>query len=80
MKLAMDEISFEGEGTEVHMRKAGRKQEKPAWRPHDRVARRLVSRSSPGVRVAELRRHPSHAASQTCRINGDLDKGRSHQA
>lgn|GEM_PF-207747 len=55
MKLAMDEISFEREGTEVQMHKAGRKQETPAWRPHDRVARRLVSRPSPGVRVVELR-------------------------
>jgi anti-sigma regulatory factor (Ser/Thr protein kinase) len=29
MKLAMDEISFEREGTEVQMRRAGRKQEPP---------------------------------------------------
>jgi len=58
MKLAMDEISFEREGTEVRIRKAGRKQETPAWRPHDRVARRLVSRPSPGVRVVKLRRRP----------------------
>jgi anti-sigma regulatory factor (Ser/Thr protein kinase) len=58
MKLAMDDISFEREGTEVQMRKAARKQETPAWRPHDRIARRLVSRPSPGVRVVELRRHP----------------------
>jgi len=58
MKLAMDEISFEREGTEVRIRKAGRKQETPAWHPHDRVARRLVSRPSPGVRVVKLRRRP----------------------
>jgi hypothetical protein len=57
MKLAMDEISFERGGTEIHMRKAsGRKQETPAWHPHDRVARRFVSRPSPGVRVVESRR------------------------
>jgi len=56
MKLAMDEVSFERRGTEVRMRKAsGPKQEMPAWRPHDRIARRLVSRPSPGVRVFELR-------------------------
>ena len=55
MKLAMDEISFQRGGTEVRMRKAsGPKQEIPAWRPHDRIARRLVSRPSPGVRVFEL--------------------------
>ena len=57
MKLAMDEISFEREGTEIHMRKtSGRKQETSAWHPHDRVARRPVSRPSPGVRVVESRR------------------------
>src|SRR5712692_2887759 len=56
MKLVMDEVSFERHGTEVRMRKAsGPKQEIPAWRPHDRIARRLVSRPSPGVRVFELR-------------------------
>ncbi len=56
MKLAMDEVSFERQGTEVRMRKAsGPKQEIPASHPHDRIARRLVSRPSPGVRVFELR-------------------------
>ncbi len=56
MKLAMDEVSFERQGTEVRMRKAsGPKQENPVWRPHDRIARRLVSRPSPGIRVFELR-------------------------
>jgi anti-sigma regulatory factor (Ser/Thr protein kinase) len=65
MKLAMDEISFEREGTEVHMRKSsGRKQETPARRPHGKVARRYVSRPSTGVRVVELCRRPAHAASQ----------------
>ena len=59
MKLAMDEISFERQGTEVRMRKAsGPRQEIPAWRPHDRIARRLVSRPSPGVRVLGLRQRP----------------------
>jgi hypothetical protein len=58
MKLAMDEISFEREGTEVHLRKGGCKQETHAWGPHDRVARRLVSRPSPGVRIVKLRRRP----------------------
>ena len=59
MKLAMDEVSFERQGTEVHMRKAsGPKHGMPAWRPHDRMARRLVSRPSPGVRVLELRQRP----------------------
>ena len=57
MKLAMDEVSFERGGTEVRMRKTSwPKHEMPAWRPHDRIARRLVSRPSPGVRVFELRR------------------------
>jgi serine/threonine-protein kinase RsbW len=56
MKLAMDEVSFERQGTEVRMRKASEpKDGMPAWRPHDRIARRLVSRPSPGVRVFELR-------------------------
>jgi serine/threonine-protein kinase RsbW len=72
MKLAMDEVSFEREGTEVHLRKVSvRKQETPAWRPQDRVARRLVSRPSPGVRVFKLPLRPSNTTSQTCRINGD---------
>jgi len=56
MKLAVDDVSFERGGTEVHMHKASRpKHEMPAWRPHDRIARRQVSRPSPGVRVFELR-------------------------
>ena len=59
MNLAMDEVSFERQGTEVRMRKAsGPRQEIPAWRPHDRIARQLVSRPSPGVRVLELRQRP----------------------
>jgi len=52
MKLAMDEISFERQGTEVRMRKASvARQEIPVCNPHDRIARRLVARPSPGVRV-----------------------------
>jgi serine/threonine-protein kinase RsbW len=79
MKVAMDEVSFERGGTQVHMRKvSAHKQNTPPWRPHQRVARRLVSRPSPGVRVVELRRRASHVVSQTCRINVDLDKGRSY--
>jgi serine/threonine-protein kinase RsbW len=66
MKLAMDEISFERGGTEVHMRKAaGRKKGTPAWRPHDRAARRVVNRPWPGVRVVEFRQRHPHATSQT---------------
>jgi len=56
MKLAMDEVFFERGGTEVRMHEAsGPKREIPAWRPHDRIARRLVNRPSTGVRVLELR-------------------------
>ena len=56
MKLAMDEVFFERGGTEVRMHEAsGPKREIPAWRPHDRIARRLVNRPSAGVRVLELR-------------------------
>ena len=59
MNLAMDEVSFERQGTEVRMRKASApRQEIPAWRPHGRIERRLVSRPSPGVRVLELRQGP----------------------
>src|SRR5260370_31011515 len=57
MKLAMDEVSFERRGAEFHMRKeSGHEQETRARRPRDPVARRLVSRPWPGVRVVELRR------------------------
>jgi hypothetical protein len=58
MKTAMDKVSFARGGTEVHMRKAGRKRETPAWRPHNEAARPLVSRPSPGVRVVELHERP----------------------
>ncbi len=36
---------------------SGCRQETSAWRPHDRVARRLVIRPSPGVRVVEFGVH-----------------------
>jgi anti-sigma regulatory factor (Ser/Thr protein kinase) len=58
MKIAMDNVSFHRGGAEVHMRKAGRKQETPAWRPQNEPARPFVSRPSPGVRVVELRERP----------------------
>src|SRR6267378_3675350 len=58
MKLAVDEISFERGGTEVHLRKGGCREKTPAWRPHGPVAGRLVSKLSPGVRVVNLRRRP----------------------
>jgi hypothetical protein len=80
MKVAMDEVSFERGGTQVHMRiVSALKQETPPWRSYQRVPRRLVSRPSPGVRVVELRRRTSHVVSQTCRIKVDLDKGRSYR-
>lgn len=58
MKLAMDEISFIRDGTEVHMHKAGPKQQTLASCPHDRVARRLISKFSPGVRIVDLHPRP----------------------
>ena len=65
MKLAMDEISFERGGAEVHLRKAsGRSQERAAWRPHDRVAQLLVRPSPRGLCCRVAPAH-SHAASQT---------------
>jgi len=69
MKLAMDEISFERQGTEVRMRKAsGARQEIPAWRPHNGIVRRLLARPSPGVRVLNCVSAP-HETSQTYLIN-----------
>ena len=58
MKTAMDEVSFARGGTEVHMRKVGRKREIPAWRIHNEAAGPLGSRPSPGVRVVELHERP----------------------
>src|SRR6266446_7929966 len=70
MNLAMDEVSFERQGTEVRMRKAsGPRQEIPAWRPHDRIARRLVSRPSPGFEFSSCVSAHSHETNQTYLIN-----------
>src|ERR1700730_6216489 len=59
MKLAMDEVSFERGGTEVHIWKESRNEQKaPAKRIQNRIARRLLIRPWPGVRAVELGRHP----------------------
>jgi len=55
MKLAMDEVSFERGGTEVHLRKqSGNEQKTPAQRIQKRIVRRSVKRPWPGVRAIEL--------------------------
>ena len=55
MKLAMDEVSFERGGTEVHIRKqSGTEQMALAQRSHKRIVRRSVRRPWPGVRAVEL--------------------------
>jgi serine/threonine-protein kinase RsbW len=55
MKLAMDEISFERGGTEVHIRKeSGNEHKTPAKRIQKRIVRRLVMRPWAGVRAVEL--------------------------
>ena len=55
MKLAMDEVSFERGGTEVHIRKdSGNPQIIPTQRIHKRIVRRLVMRPWSGVRAVEL--------------------------
>src|SRR5216684_3171043 len=55
MKLAMDEVSFERGGTEVHIRKeSGNEQRTHAQRIQKRIVRRLVIRPWPGVRAVEL--------------------------
>jgi len=55
MKLAMDGVSFERGGTEVHIRKeSGNEQKTGAQRFQKRVPRRLVIRPWPGVRGVEL--------------------------
>ena len=55
MKLAMDEVSFERGGTEVHFRKESRNEPKiPAQHIQERIAPRLVRRPWPGVRAVEL--------------------------
>jgi anti-sigma regulatory factor (Ser/Thr protein kinase) len=55
MKLAMDEVSFERGGIEVHIRKqSGTEQMTLAQRIHKRIVRRAVRRPWPGVRAVEL--------------------------
>jgi serine/threonine-protein kinase RsbW len=55
MKLAMDEVSFERGGTEVHIRKQSENEQKtPAQRIQYRLVRRLVIRPWPGVRAVEF--------------------------
>src|SRR5271170_7498967 len=49
MKLAMDEVSFERQGTEVHIRKeSGNEPTTPGQRIQKRTVRRLVRRPWPG--------------------------------
>jgi serine/threonine-protein kinase RsbW len=55
MKLAVDEVSFERGGTEVHIRnESGDEQKTPAQRVRKRIVRRLITRPWPGVRAVEL--------------------------
>jgi len=55
MKLAMDEVSFERGGTEVHIRKdSGNEPKTLAQRIQKRIVRRLVRRPWPGVRAVDL--------------------------
>ena len=55
MKLAVDEVSFERGGTEVHIRKkSGNEQEIPVQRSQKRPIWRSVRRVWPGVRAVEL--------------------------
>src|ERR1700676_460222 len=55
MKLAMDEVSFERGGTQVHIRKqSGNEQQISARRIQKRTVRRLVRRPWRGVRAVEL--------------------------
>jgi serine/threonine-protein kinase RsbW len=55
MKLAVDEVSFERGGTEVHIRKkSGNEQETPVRHIQKRMARRLIRTPWPGVRAVEL--------------------------
>jgi hypothetical protein len=54
MKVAADEVSFEGGGTEVHIRrKSANEQEIPAPRIQKRIVRHPIRRPSPGVRAIE---------------------------
>ena len=55
MKLAMDEVSFERGGTEVHIRKeSGNEPKTPGQSIQKRTVRRIVRKPSPGVRAVEL--------------------------
>jgi len=55
MKLTMDEVSFERGGTEVHIRKQSRNEQKtPAHWVQKRIVRRSVRRPWPGVRAVEF--------------------------
>src|SRR5271168_1365714 len=55
MKLAVDEVSFERGGTEVHIRKkSGNEQQSPVQPLQKRMARRVVRRPWPRVRAIEL--------------------------
>ena len=55
MKLAMDEVSFERGGTEVHIRKKSGNEEKTSTqRIQKRIVRRSIRRPWPGVRAVEL--------------------------
>jgi serine/threonine-protein kinase RsbW len=59
MKLAMDEVSFERGGTEVHIRKqSGSGQKTPAQPIQRQIVRRLIRRPWPGVRA--LHYSPQH--------------------
>jgi serine/threonine-protein kinase RsbW len=54
MRLAMDAVSFEQGGTEVHIRKgSGNEQKTSAQRIQRRIVRRRVIRPWPGVRAVE---------------------------
>jgi len=55
MKLAMDEVSFQRGGTEVHIRKqSGNEQKTTGHRIQKRIVRRSVRRPWPGVRAVKL--------------------------
>jgi anti-sigma regulatory factor (Ser/Thr protein kinase) len=55
MRLAMDEVSFERRGTEVHMRKQSESEQgTPVPYVHNRIVQRLETRPSPGVRIVDL--------------------------
>jgi len=55
MKMAVDEVSFQRGGREVHIRKkSGNEQETPVRRIQKQMTRRLVRRPWPGVRAVEL--------------------------